>query len=93
MVNHPVFLGIDTEIAEENLTVYPNPTTGIINLNGPNIESITAYSADGKEIIHKTTLPFGTMSLDLSDFENGLYILKITTTSGKRYVKKINLTQ
>ena len=65
--------GID-DITTSDLLVYPNPTTGIVNISEPS--EIQVYNSFGALII--TT--FGTQ-VDLSNYANGVYFIQ---ANGKR---------
>ena len=58
----------------KNIGIFPNPTTGIINFNIPENASIELYDNIGRKVKNfnnqKTTI-------DISEFENGIYFLKI----------------
>ena len=57
--------------------IYPNPCNDYFNINaeGNNINKISIYSLDGKQI--KTIQLHGNNSIPVSDIENGLYTIKI----------------
>lgn len=57
-------------IIQSSLGVYPNPTNGMLNLT--RITDIEIYSLDGKIVLAETQ----TNMLDLSNLENGTYILR-----------------
>jgi len=79
---------------EDDLFIYPNPTTDNIYVNYKSNErdalSIRIYSIEGKSI---STLEFeysDSFSIDLSSVNNGVYIIEITqgdNKSMKRFVK------
>ncbi|WP_296346955.1 aryl-sulfate sulfotransferase [Winogradskyella sp.] len=61
------------EITEDNTTFTPNPTKGILNINtSNNISKIEVYNALGNKLIETTT-----KFIDLSDYEDGMYFLKV----------------
>lgn len=64
-------------ISEDLLHVYPNPTSGIIQIDSKSqIEVITLHSLDGKEVLRMLK---PTTSVDLSTVPKGLYILKVVS--------------
>lgn len=67
-----------TEIDNKlNITLYPNPTKGLVKINTEEIiSSIDVYDIIGRKQLSKTTLQSNT--LDLSALAEGQYILKIT---------------
>lgn len=85
-------LGVGEEVMEENLfTLYPNPTTGTIRINGisENGGTIRVFDLNGKLL--QTVSDYQTMQvLDLGNLEGNLFILQITDgskSSQKRVVK------
>ncbi|OBW40707.1 hypothetical protein AB670_02944 [Chryseobacterium sp. MOF25P] len=71
-------LGTVEVVNENDVTVAPNPTSGIVKINSPkalkNLE-ITAYSIDGK-VVYKKKVTGSTTSLDL-DFTNELLASRV----------------
>ena len=86
-----VTIEIATEISNisaNNINVYPNPTTGIITITNAENANINVYNQIGALVrtVENTNL------IDLSDLENGTYIVKITTATST-IVKNIVLTK
>jgi hypothetical protein len=74
-----------TRSVEENLVVYPNPTSGIINVN-KNVD-INVFNYMGSIITSKNN----TNVLDITRLESGIYMLQITyknKTITKQIIKK-----
>ncbi len=59
----------------------PNPTTGILDISGENINNIAVYDILGKLLINKSFSSIATTSLDLTALNAGLYIVKVTNDS------------
>lgn len=89
--------GISSGIEEENVleirNVYPNPSTGIINIElkpGLGIQSISVYSAIGTEI--KYFSPFDLsgkddqLKIDLSDQPANTYFIRIMSKRGTKLI-------
>ena len=70
-------LSIDPDNELSNFVIYPNPASGILNINNINaVSQIDIYSVLGQKI--KTlTLNIGQNSIDVSHFKNGIYMLAI----------------
>lgn len=81
-------LGVnDQQIVEVN--VYPNPTTGIVNLvSGKNIDNVNVYDVSGRLVKTVNKISSDKSVLDLSNLANGTYILKIQTDK-KVVTKKV----
>lgn len=74
-------------IDDEGITVYPNPTLGLLNIVGENISKIQIYDASGRVIISSDN----TNQIDLSDITTGIYFVRITHQNGvsvKRVMKR-----
>lgn len=71
---------------EDPLTIYPNPTTtGEIQITGPvGNYQIEVYNIDGKKVIKTRNIK----NIDIGEFPNGLYFIKITTDS-RTYTEKV----
>jgi hypothetical protein len=65
----------------EGLSIYPNPTTGLVYFDAPEGSNVTLSSVEGKLII-KSALGVK-KELDISDLANGIYIVQIADQDGK----------
>ena len=74
------------EIQELKVSLYPNPTSGKLFINGiTNETTVDVFSVDGRQLMKRTIN--GNTTLDLN-YTSGLYLLKLTS-EGKSVVKKI----
>lgn len=67
--------GIVTEIAfatNDEMAIYPNPTTGICKINTTEFDTLLVYDTNGQLIKHITAK---NDTIDLSDFANGTYFV------------------
>ena len=69
-------LGI-AEIDDDGIAVYPNPTTGVVFVNAEGITNIVVVNSLG-QIVCETI----ENRIDLSQFGNGLFMLRIETENG-----------
>lgn len=71
-------------------TVYPNPTTGLLNFENGFYEKIEVFSLDGKLILTEINRTANT--IDVSNLPDGMYILtfvgKNRISTAKFYIKK-----
>ena len=75
------------EVRENNLIVFPNPTTGKVNISTEKeIVKMILYDLTGKEILVSET--FG-KSIDLGNFESGIYFIEIIDGKDSTAIKKI----
>lgn len=81
-INEVVILSINTGIDDadsKRIEIYPNPTGGIINIQGSIIKSatISVFDISGKKILTKSSDKY-LISLDISEYISGTYIIQIT---------------
>lgn len=69
------------ELAESNIDIYPNPTTGMLNIEGTAIQNIMVFNALGQVMLTKT-VNGDHVSIDMSRFQTGAYMVKVTTENG-----------
>lgn len=78
---------------ERYLIVFPNPSTGIINLQMPymlgNDFTIIVSDALGKALLTENNKSV----IDLSAFKNGLYFISITSINSKTINKKVSIVR
>ena len=73
------------DLAFENISVYPNPTNGIVNLNiSETLSSIRIMDLTGKTI---QVFNAESAKLDISNFTAGIYFLEIANAERKSVVK------
>ncbi len=66
-----------------SVSIYPNPTTGKINVEAEGIERIDIYDIQGMKVkSQKTNIKSQKYELDLSTQPKGIYIIKVTTSKG-----------
>jgi Secretion system C-terminal sorting domain/HYR domain len=82
------FVGVET-ILPKGISIYPNPTNGIIDINlaENNIYRISIMDMSGRKIIERIS-EAQNEKIDLSDYNNGLYIILIETDE-KIFTSKI----
>jgi hypothetical protein len=71
---------------ENDFTIYPNPTSDVLNINiqNQNIEKIILYDISGKKL-----RVYDKSSIDLKEFRTGLYIIKTHTKTKKILTSKV----
>jgi Secretion system C-terminal sorting domain/FG-GAP repeat len=81
-------LGIK-DLAEAGISIYPNPTNGIVKLDfaGNNAQKLRVADITGKTVFEKMNVQKNE-TIDLSAFANGIYIIMIETEEGN-YSSKI----
>jgi hypothetical protein len=78
-------IGIADTPTNSTLNIYPNPTTGIIkieiNAKVDGEVEIAVHNIVGEELLRKLSTS-NNLSLDISKFSRGVYILQMTTPKG-----------
>lgn len=77
-------------IFENDFIIYPNPANSTVNLKSMDkkyaVESVRIYNSIGELVkIHRGDITV----IDLSAFNQGLYLIEIETNSGSRITKRI----
>ena len=75
------------EANSTKVSIYPNPTNGMLFVEGEGINSIEVMDINGRTV--KSSAKAG--AIDLSDLENGVYMVRTATENGvsvKKIVKK-----
>jgi len=86
----PTVLGT-TEFMLENISIFPNPFNDLINIRLGNVvpEKIEISDITGKKVFVKTDFTLASeMTIDLTNYSNGIYLVKIIA-DGKYSTKKI----
>lgn len=70
------------KLYENNISIYPNPTSGLAKLEGASLDilQLTVYDNTGKTIIQKLEIQ-ANEQIDLSAFESGIYVIRIQTVN------------
>ncbi len=75
-------------MAERDLTIFPNPTKGKVELNSPKAGWLTLYSTKGDALL-KTWIEAGGNILNFTQIHKGLYLAKFQFTEGQMSKKII----
>ena len=78
------------ENACKSIQVYPNPTNGQLNVSGNGTMHITVSNLLGQKLME--TSAEGNVTLDLGQYETGMYLVRIETESGVM-VQIVNVRQ
>jgi hypothetical protein len=71
-------VGINSLSGDNSVSIYPNPTNGILNVTSISDATIQLFDVTGKEILLETTVNASkTVQVNVSDFSNGVYFVKI----------------
>lgn len=83
---------VEDNAVEELLSsfeIYPNPATDILRIySEERIEEVVVYDVYGRQQVNMTTRQQGEVTFDLSDFNNGVYFVKVKFGSNE-VMKKV----
>jgi hypothetical protein len=80
---------VNTIAIEDQFTVYPNPTSGVIYVKGlANVDRIQLINSLGQQVASYNQPSKQLIAIDLSAHK-GVYFLKMTTDSGEQITKRI----
>lgn len=83
------FNGIDENGNIVSYTIAPNPSTGVFHVySNQNSLTIEIYNSLGEMILSKSA-PDGIGSVDLTEHDSGMYLVKLTTKTGGIYTERI----
>ncbi|MFD0837359.1 ELWxxDGT repeat protein [Mariniflexile aquimaris] len=71
----------DNKLTKSNLSIYPNPSNGFINIKNESnitIEKLIVYSITGKHIIEQNNVSNG---INIAHLKNGLYFIRIQSSN------------
>ena len=77
--------------SSESVSVYPNPTTGNVNIVALGTNHITVLNALG-QVVYDANADGNMTTLDMSQFQAGVYMVRVTTENGES-VKRINVVK
>jgi hypothetical protein len=92
-LENAVALGVNNFAIQNEVTIYPNPASSILNIENKSNESVVAisiYNLNGamvKEVKSSTSL----QSISVADLQNGIYFVKIQMNSqvvNYKFIKK-----
>ena len=87
-------LGIDDFEVGSNINLYPNPSNSILNVQIKNSASnvqLKVYDLLGKRVYKETMTSNEVSKIDVSNWDTGLYLIKISSDTGeetKRFIKQ-----
>jgi hypothetical protein len=79
----PVFPNSIKDVVFDNITIYPNPLINTLHIGNasPYAFSYTITDLSGK-VLHKVNNWLGSLSIDISNYVSGIYLLQINNETG-----------
>lgn len=75
-------LATSTFSKDKAFTASPNPTSGMLQIAGKNIDNVTAFDVLGKQVLNANFSSLNNVDLNLSALNSGIYIVKVTNNGG-----------
>ena len=75
------------EQSANDINIYPNPTNGLVNVKVEDMTRISVVNTMG-QVVYDKDVDNENETIDMTQYESGVYMLKITTENGIA-VKKI----
>ena len=79
------------EMDDSSVSLYPNPTTGMLKVKSKSIQSVAVYNLMGQQV-YEIDAVGDEVSLDLKGLCNGMYLLMVQTIDGV-HAKKVSKTE
>lgn len=88
----PAVVSGETEIVNESVSVYPNPSSGLVQINFKEINSVSRILVENiqGEVVYQETLNkdiTGLQTLNLQDLSNGIYFIEVLTIDNSKSSK------
>ena len=72
---------LGTEENTVNARMYPNPTTGALNIEGAALTSVVVYNLVGQKV-YEETIQGNSSVIDMKSFGCGMYLVKVASANG-----------
>jgi len=86
--NDTTYSSVRSNHQKESWRIYPNPTEGNFTVFGYGMKQIEVYEITGKFLLNKKISAYS-ISIDLSDYKKGLYLVRIVNDYGTSVQKLI----
>jgi hypothetical protein len=90
------WLDMEEQTIQTSVQVYPNPSTGVINIvwnGGQVMTSLRVLNSLGQEVLRSENHQGGNVGFDLSHLTTGMYYVEMVFEDQKRLVEKITLNR
>ncbi len=74
---------------DKAFTAFINISTGMLEVNGKNITNVTVFDVLGKQVSNNNFTSVDNASINASNFNNGIYLVKVTNNAGAASTIKV----
>lgn len=84
-------MGIDTPSSSSGLNIFPNPARETVSISSEieRIQKIQLIDLQGREVFYILDINKENVQIPVTEFSSGIYLVKITTSTGKTISKKL----
>ena len=72
-----------------SISVWPNPATTTVNIDGENLEAVYMYNAVGQLVMMLNVQDEEQSSIDVSGLNSGIYFMNVVSQNGGSVIKKV----
>ena len=81
--------GVNENEYTVSVSVWPNPATTTVNIDGENLEAIYMYNAVGQLVMMLNVQDEEQSSIDVSGLNSGIYFMNVVSQNGGSVIKKV----
>lgn len=74
--------GVEEEIVLDDAQIYPNPTTGVLQIEAQGLKGVEVYDLMGRQVVSQSLIQIDAKEIDLSCCPSGVYLVKLITDDG-----------
>lgn len=82
-----MILNVGSVVADNDVTIYPNPANDIINVQGEDIQYVEIYNSIGLKVLDKNVN--NSESINIAGFASGIYFVRVVDREGNISTTKI----
>jgi len=75
---------------DASVNLYPNPTSGLLTIEAENMTTVSIYNLVG-QCLMESSAKDGVVSVDLNSLQSGVYMVKVSTSTGSVMQKVIKM--
>lgn len=88
-----IVTAVDNEFADQfHVAIYPNPTTGWLNITSDMLVHLSLFDLSGKNVFQGEK-EAGTVNINIGDLAPGLYLLVMYDDAGKKATYKVQVVK